>query len=65
MEKLEFWGDVVSKPRKNVSLLEDLSSLELAKIGLTFAVIGDIIGYIAILKAEEEERLRAPENQTL
>ncbi|WP_156332313.1 hypothetical protein [Paenibacillus sp. JCM 10914] len=55
----------MSKPRKNVSLLEDLSSLELAKIGLTFAVIGDIIGYIAILKAEEEERLRAPENQTL
>ncbi|SEL49816.1 hypothetical protein [Paenibacillus sp. OK003] len=28
--------------------------MELAKIGLTLNVIGDILGYFSILKAEEE-----------
>ncbi|WP_155987890.1 hypothetical protein [Gorillibacterium massiliense] len=44
----------MARNKKSIGLLDDLNALELSKIGLTFAVIGDIIGFLAILKAEEE-----------
>ncbi|MEC0094370.1 hypothetical protein [Paenibacillus macquariensis] len=52
----------MAKAKRNVSLIEDLSSLELAKIGLTLNVIGDIFGFFSIIKAEEEEESRSVEN---
>ncbi|WP_422656814.1 hypothetical protein ACK8P5_13595 [Paenibacillus sp. EC2-1] len=55
----------MAKPRKKSNAtLEELSSIELAKIGLTLAAIGDVIGYLSIVKAEEEERLRAAEKNS-
>lgn len=36
-------------------MIEELTSLDLAKIGLTLNVIGDIFGYLSIIKGEEEE----------
>jgi len=44
----------MARNKKRIGSLDGLSALELSKIGLTFAVIGDVIGYLAILKAEEE-----------
>ncbi|MCJ8012245.1 hypothetical protein MUG84_10925 [Paenibacillus sp. KQZ6P-2] len=55
----------MAKVKRNVSSIEELSSLELAKIGLTFAVIGDIFGYISIIKAEREEETRSAESSKL
>jgi hypothetical protein len=52
----------VAKPKRNASLIEDLSSLELAKIGLTLNVIGDTFGYLSIIKAEEEAKSHSAEN---
>jgi hypothetical protein len=45
----------VAKTRRNNNLMmEELTSLDLAKIGLTLNVIGDILGYLSIIKVEEE-----------
>ncbi|QID16070.1 MULTISPECIES: hypothetical protein [unclassified Paenibacillus] len=52
--KMDSWGDDVAKPRQNTLLTNELSSLDLAKIGLTLNVIGDLFGYFSIIKAEEE-----------
>lgn len=59
---IDLRGDIVAKVKRNAPLIEDLSSLELAKIGLTLAVIGDIFGYFSIIKAEREEEIRSAEN---
>ncbi|BFH62396.1 hypothetical protein [Paenibacillus azoreducens] len=53
----------MAKRKRNVASIEDLSSLELAKIGLTLAAIGDIISFLSIIKAEEEEAARSAENK--
>lgn len=45
---------MVRKKKNNTMPNDALTSLELSKIGLTFAVIGDIIGYLSIIKGEEE-----------
>ncbi|MCJ8013494.1 hypothetical protein MUG84_17345 [Paenibacillus sp. KQZ6P-2] len=52
----------MAKPKRNASKIEDLSSIELAKIGLTLNVIGDIFGFFSIIKAEQEEAIRSAEN---
>jgi|GEM_PF-5608707 hypothetical protein len=54
LNKIDFRGDVVAKGKRNNLMIEELTSLDLAKIGLTLNVIGDIFGYFSILKGEEE-----------
>ncbi len=45
----------MAQPGQNNNLVtNELSSLDLAKIGLTLNVIGDLFGYFSIIKAQEE-----------
>ncbi|MDR0268876.1 hypothetical protein [Paenibacillus sp.] len=43
-----------SKKRSPGPLIDELSSIELAEIGLTLNIIGDIFGLLSIVKAKEE-----------
>ncbi|WP_236703512.1 hypothetical protein [Paenibacillus xylanivorans] len=55
----------MAKGKRNNLMIEELTSLELAKIGLTLNVIGDILGYISIIKAEEEAANLATDNNKM
>ncbi|MBB6669108.1 hypothetical protein [Cohnella nanjingensis] len=40
--------------KKTGALLDELSSIDLAEIGLTLNLIGDLFGYLSIVKAKED-----------
>ncbi|KKC46479.1 MULTISPECIES: hypothetical protein [Paenibacillus] len=63
LKKMDSWGDGVAKSNPNTSWIDEFSSLDLAKIGLTLNVIGDIFGYFSILKGEEELKSLAEEKK--